>query len=51
MTMKYNHVMRPSCLAALICLSLSAVSWANGPAADSAKASDPAFSVSTVAYP
>ena len=51
MTMKYNHVMRTSCLAALICLSLSAVSWANGPAADSAKASDPAFSVSTVANP
>ena len=51
MTMKYNHVMRTSCLAALICLSLSAVSWANGPAADSAKASDPAFNVPTVANP
>ena len=39
MTMKYNHVMRTSCLAALICLSLSAVSLANGPVTDSAKAS------------
>ena len=36
--MKYNHVMRTSCLAALICLSLSAVSLANGPVTDSAKA-------------
>ena len=45
MTMKYNHVMRTSCLAALICLSLSAVSLANGPVTDSTKASDPAFSV------
>ena len=51
MTMKYNHVMRTSCLAALICLSLSTVSWANGAVVDSAKASDPAFSVPTVANP
>ena len=29
--MKYNHVMRTSCLAALICLSLSAVSLAKWP--------------------
>lgn len=49
--MKYNHVMRTSCLAALICLSLSTVSWANGAVVDSAKASDPAFSVPTVANP
>ena len=51
MTMKYNHVMRTSCLAALICLSLSAVSLANGPVTDSAKASDPAFSVPVVSNP
>lgn len=51
MTMKYNHVMRTSCLAALICLSLSTVSWANGPVTDSAKASDPAFSVPVVSNP
>ncbi|MDY5383418.1 MAG: glycosyl hydrolase family 18 protein, partial [Megasphaera elsdenii] len=49
--MKYNHVMRTSCLAALICLSLSAVSLANGPVTDSAKASDPAFSVPVVSNP
>ena len=49
--MKYNHVMRTSCLAALICLSLSTVSWANGAVVDRAKASDPAFSVPTVANP
>ncbi|MEE3441324.1 MAG: glycosyl hydrolase family 18 protein, partial [Megasphaera elsdenii] len=49
--MKYNHVMRSSCLAALICLSLSAVSLANGPVTDSAKASDPAFSVPVVSNP
>lgn len=51
MTMKYNHVMRTSCLAALICLSLSAVSLANGSVTDSAKASDPAFSVPVVSNP
>ena len=51
MTMKYNHVMRTSCLAALICLSLSAVSLANGPVTDSTKASDPAFSVPVVSNP
>ncbi len=50
--MKYNHVMRTSCLTALICLSLGTAVFANGPvAADSTKASDPAFSVPTVANP
>ena len=49
--MIYNPVMRTSGLAALICLSLSAVSLANGPVTDSAKASDPAFSVPVVSNP
>lgn len=49
--MKYNHAVKVSCLTGLITLSLTAFSFAAAPADDSSKASDPAFSVPTVANP
>ena len=49
--MKYNRVIKTSCLTGLITLSLTAFSFAAVPGDDSAKATDPAFNVPTVANP
>lgn len=49
--MKYNRVMKRSCLTGLLSLSLTAFSFAAAPVDDSTKASDPAFNVPTVANP
>ena len=48
--MKYNRVIKTSCLTGLITLSLTAFSFAAAPD-DGAKATDPAFNVPTVANP
>ena len=48
--MKYNRVIKTSCLTGLITLSLTAFSFAAAPD-DGAKAADPAFNVPTVANP